>query len=150
MKETPRELKIHKNMKAGEMSISGFLGKDDRHYHEIIEEDHVKLKQIDLSIDVLVDRLEYFTIKAFDHYDGPVLIDDKYQVWYKSYRGKILCPFDHPGMFRKGSVTLKNLENGIELCWTPLNIHMIRDHCFFEGKDSAHRLEPEILKKALF
>ena len=97
-----------------------------------------------------MDRLEYFTKKAFDHYDGPVLIDDKYQVLYESYRGKILCPFDHPGMFSKGSITLKNLVNGIELCWTPLNIHMIRDHCFFEGKGSAHRLEPDVLKKGLF
>lgn len=150
MKETPREIKIHQNLKAGVMSVDGFLGDDSRHFHEIVEEDENKLTQLGISTDEIADKLDHFTENAFLSYDGPVVIDEKYQVFYQSYRGKMPCPFDHPGLFRKGSVTLKNLENNIEICWTPLNIHMIREHCFFEGKGSLHRLDPEILVKAIF
>ncbi|KQC03996.1 MAG: hypothetical protein APR54_09055 [Candidatus Cloacimonas sp. SDB] len=150
MKETPKELKIHQNLMSGTMSIDGFLGNDERHFHEIIEADRNELKLLDISTDEIADRLEYFTDKAFESYDGPVIIDKKYKVFYDSFRGKILCPFDHPGVYRKGSITLKNLQNDLEVCWTPLNIHLIREHCFFEGKGSTHRLEPTILSKVLF
>ncbi|MFC1887335.1 hypothetical protein ACFLYK_00845 [Candidatus Cloacimonadota bacterium] len=150
MKETPKEHKIHKNLKAGAMSSSGFLGDDERHYHEIIEDDRVLLRKLGTTTKHLAERMQYFTEKAFESYDGPVLIDEKFKVFYDSYRGKILCPFNHSGVFRKGTITLKNLENGIEICWTPLNIHMIEEHCFFEGKGSIHRLEPELLFKAIY
>ena len=150
MKETPKELKIHNNLSAGVMSASGFLGDDERHYHEIIEDDRILLNQLGVSTEQLAERMEYFSNKAFESYDGPVVIDEKFKVFYDSYRGKILCPFSHPGVFRKGSITLTNLENNIEVCWTPLNIHMIKEHCFFEGKGSLHRLEPDLLFKALF
>lgn len=150
MKETPQEKKIHNNMKKGVISIDGFLGKDNRHFHEIIRTDEMSLIKLDLTTDVIADRLEYFTEKAFESYIGPIVIDGKYEVFYNSFRGKIICPFGHPGAFRKGSITLKNLENDLELCWTPLNIHMIREHCFFEGEGSKHRLDPKILKEAIF
>ncbi|MBN2460502.1 MAG: hypothetical protein JXB60_02750 [Candidatus Cloacimonetes bacterium] len=150
MKETPSELRIHNNMKAGYLTVEGFLGKDDRHFHDIIREDHAVLQKISISAVQLAERMEYFTGKAFEIYDGAIIIDEKFRVEYKSYRGKIICPFAHPGVFRKGEIFFKNLENGIELCWTPLNIHMIAEHGFFEGKGSKHRLDPVILKQALF
>jgi len=150
MKSTPQELKIYKNLQAGEMSINGFLGKDHRHFLQIIAEDRARLEELDVTTDLLADRMIYFTEKAFEHYEGPMVIDEKYEVYYESFRGKMVCPFAHPGVFRKGSISLKNLENGLEVIWTPLNIHMIRDHCFFEGRGSAHRLEPAVLQKVLF
>ncbi len=150
MKETPKEMKIHLNLKAGVMSTHGFLGDDDRHFHEIIEEDESILTRLGVTTEEIADRLQYFTDEAFESYDGPIIIGGKYEVHYESFRGKMPCPFDHPGVYRKGSVTLKNLENNIEICWTPLNIHMIKEHCFFEGTGSAHRLEPETVIKAIF
>ena len=150
MKETPQEKKIHQNMKRGQLSIDGFLGDDKRHFHEIIQTDSLSLKKLGLTTDMIADRLDYFMEKSFESYIGAVVIDEKYEVFYNSYRGKIICPFGHPGVFRKGSITLKNLEKGLEICWTPLNIHLIREHGFFEGKGSGHRLEPAILKEAIF
>ncbi|MBN1948415.1 MAG: hypothetical protein JW784_01600 [Candidatus Cloacimonetes bacterium] len=150
MKETPQELKIHNNMKKGMISVTGFLGDDERHYHEIIADDKKNLEKIGLSADKIADRLEYFSRKAFPVYDGTTIIDEIYQVEYRSYRGRIMCPFGHGGGYRKGEITLVNLQNNARLCWTPLNEHMIRTHCFFEGVGSNHRLDPEIIKKALF
>jgi hypothetical protein len=54
------------------------------------------------------------------------------------------------GLIAKGQVTLKNKQNNLQVCWTPLNISMIRNHGFFEGKGAKHRLEPDILVKAIF
>jgi len=150
MKETPRELKIHNNLKAGAVVTEGFLGDDDRRFHEIIQEDKTELIKLGISNQDLAKRMEYFTQQAFEYYDGPVVVDDKYKVEYRSFRGKIICPFAHPGVYRKGEITLINLENKIKVCWTPLNIHMIKEHCFFEGKGSKHRLDPVILVKALY
>lgn len=150
MKETPEEIKIHNNMKAGVISITGFLGDDERHFHDIIAQDKKTLEKNDLTTDEIADRLQYFTDSAFINYDGPVKIDSKYVVEYKSYRGKIICPFLHGGGFRKGEITLTNKENGLSICWTPLNIHMIRDHCFFEGKGSKHRIDPGLIKDVIF
>lgn len=150
MKETPKEKKIHKNLLPGQMSIEGFLGKDKRNYSEIISTDRAELDRLDLTTKMIADRLQYFTDSAFESYDGSIIIDEKYEVIYKSFRGKLICPFGHPGVYRKGMISLKNLENGIEINWTPLNIHMISDHCFFEGKGSVHRLELITLEDAIF
>jgi len=150
MKETPLEKKIHNNMKAAVMSINGFLGKDNRHFHDIIERDCAILEKLGKTGEEIAQRMQYFTDKAFDNYMGASLIDEIYEVNYSTVRGKMQCPFAHRGLFRKGSVTLENKQNGIKLCWTPLNIHMIREHNFFEGEGSEHRLNPEDLVKGLF
>ncbi|NQT64992.1 MAG: hypothetical protein HQ554_02325 [FCB group bacterium] len=150
MKETPKEKKIYKNLLPGQMCIEGFLGKDKRNYNEIISADRAELDRLDLTTKMIADRLQYFTDSAFESYDGSIIIDEKFEVNYKSFRGNLICPFGHPGVYRKGMISLKNLENGIEINWAPLNIHMISDHCFFEGKGSIHRLEPITLKDAIF
>jgi len=95
MKETPKELKIHLNLKVGVMSTHGFLGDDDRHFHEIIEEDESILTRLGVTTEEIADRLQYFTDEAFESYDGPITIGGKYEVHYESFRGKMPCPFDH-------------------------------------------------------
>ena len=150
MKESPVEKKIHNNLKAGVISIDGFLGNDKRHFHEIISEDRAVLIKLETTTEILADRMEHFTQTAFEHYDGPVIIEDHFEVDYRSYRGKMICPFAHSGLYRKGEIILHNKKNDIRINWTPLNIHMLREHGFLEGKGSKHRLEPEKLYKALF
>jgi hypothetical protein len=150
MKETPQEKKIHENMKAGVLTMHGFLGNDDRHFHEIIAEDKSVLKKIGLTCLQIADKLQQITDKAFSSYQDSIMMDDKYLVSFRSVRGKTICPFGHPGGYTKGEIKLKNLENGRIIVWTPLNIHMIREHCFFEGEGSKHRLDPQIIKKTLF
>lgn len=150
MKETPQEKKIQKNLLPGEFTLEGFLGDDNRHFHDIVRSDRLILEKIDLTLDQIADKLEYFTNAAFESYDSSIIIDGKYEVAYKSYRGKLICPFAHSGVYRKGLIELKNLENEQILAWTPLNIHMIRAHGFFEGRGSKHRLEPDLIKKIIF
>lgn len=150
MKETPKDKMIHRNLLPGQMSIEGFLVKDKRQFNAIISADRRELDRLELTTKMISDRLQYFTDSAFESYDGSIIVDEKYKVKHNSYRGKLICPFGHPGVYRKGLITLTNLENGLEINWSPLNIHMIREHCFFEGKGSAHRLEPAILLETIF
>jgi hypothetical protein len=150
MKETPKEKKIQKNLQPGQFSIEGFLGTDKRHYTQIICADRVALDKLNLTTKMIADRLEYFSEAAFESFHDSVIIDEKFEVSHESFRGKLICPFGHPGVYRKGLIRLKNLENSIEISWTPLSIHLIREHCFFEGIGSIHRLEPSVLKQAIF
>ena len=150
MKLTPKQIKIQERMAEGKVTIDGFLGNDPRPYPEIIEDDLRKLSALDKTQEEIADRLQYFTDKAFESYDGPIVIDKIYKVEYKSYRGKMISPFLEVGRFSKGEITLENLENKIKIHWTPLSIHMIRVHGFFEGKGSGHRMEPDEVVKAVF
>ncbi len=150
MKQTPLEEKITAKMQPGVITLNGFLGEDDRHYHAIIEEDEKVLEALGFTAEVIADRLEYFTKGSFGSYEGPILIDDIYEVETDVTRGRLPCPFSHPGVYRKTVTGLINLNNGLSIRWSGLSIHLIRAHHFFEGRGSTFRLEPELLVKAIF
>lgn len=150
MKLTPQEEKIMAKMQPGVISLSGFLGDDERHLHEIIAQDERTLSELGITAVELADRMQYFTDKSFDAFAGEVLVDEHYRVETDVVRGKLPCPFSHPGVYRKAITKLKNQKNGMEIRWTSLSIHTIKAHSFFEGKGSPFRLEPEDLYKALF
>ncbi len=150
MKQTPEEKNIQERLQPGVVTLEGFLGKDKRHYHEIITEDLEKLKHLNITREEIADRMQYFTDKALLNNDEEAVIDEFYIVRYVTERGKIVSPFMDRGLIAKGQVTLKNKQNNLQVCWTPLNISMIRNHGFFEGKGAKHRLEPDILVKAIF
>jgi hypothetical protein len=150
MKQTPREDIIQQKMQPGVITMNGFLGTDDRHYHDIISDDELTLSTLQLTADQIADRLEYFTRASVSSYMGPIIIDEIYEVETEIYRGKLPCPFAHPGIHRKTITKLYNMSNHTSLQWTTLNIHLIRAHHFFEGKGSAFRLEPAEIAKTLF
>lgn len=150
MKQTPREEMIQEKLKPGVVTLDGFLGSDNRHYHEIVSKDLDKLKKIGKSNAELADRLQYFTDKAFEFADETGIIDGHYEVKFQTERGKLMSPFMDNIFVPKGFIRLTNLKNGATVEWTPLNIHLIRRYGFFEGKGSEHRVEPDILVKALY
>lgn len=150
MKQTPLEDRITAKMQPGVITLSGFLGNDDRHYHAIIQEDKKALENLGITAEEIADRLEYFTNKSFENYLEPSVIDGIYEVETEVTRGKLPCPFSHPGIYRKSVTKLTNLKTGTSIMWSTLNIHLIRQHHFFEGHGSTFRLDPEVLKKTLF
>ena len=59
-------------------------------------------------------------------------------------------PFGDPKrLYHKIVATVQNKALNKKLTYTQLNVHMIRDHGFFEGKGSIYRLEPEELVEFL-
>ena len=55
--------------------------------------------------------------------------------------GRIPCPFGD-GSFQKGEITLTHTPTGETLHFTPLTVHLIAVHGFYEGRSSPYRIEP--------
>lgn len=150
MKLSPNDIIIQDKMKPGILTSDGFLGTDKRTFRDIIAEDMKVVNTLPRSLEEIATRMTYFMEKSFLSYDGSIMIDKHYEVEYKSYRGILLSPFPKAGRFGKATIRVTNTKNNSTVTWTPLQVHFIRDHAFFEGKGSKFRLEPEILYKALF
>ena len=150
MKQTPKEKLIQQNLSGSKFALDGFLGNDRRDYLQIIKDDLRELEELKITNNEIAERLRYFSEKSFEHFAGKVIIDKIYEVEYQSFRGKVICPFKHKGVYPKGKINLKNLNNGIVISWSPLSIHLIEEHGFFEGEGSNNRLSPKMLKEVIF
>lgn len=150
MKLSPNDQIIQDKMKPGILTGEGFLGSDKRSFREIIAEDMKIVSKLPHSLEEIAMRMVYFMDESFLSYDGPIVIDEHYKVEHKTYRGVLLSPFPQAGRFGKATIKLTNLKNNSSITWTPLHIHFIRDHGFFQGKGSAFRLDPVVLHKTLF
>jgi hypothetical protein len=143
MKQTPQEKHIYDNFLPGRITKEGFLGDDARHIHEIIEEDLHALTRIGVTKEQVADRLQYFIEEGKKGLETPVTVGDfvTHVIWR---RGMLPSPFGDPKrLYHKIVATVTNTKRNRELRYTQLNVHMIRDHGFFEGKGSVFRLEPE-------
>ena len=81
-------------------------------------------------------------------------IDDKYVAKYTAWRGSQVCPWrDEIGYnnFPHSShdFEIYNKETNEELFFPGLIVHLIREHHFYEGKDSPYRVDPEKAKRVL-
>ncbi|PID27700.1 MAG: hypothetical protein CSB55_07890 [Candidatus Cloacimonadota bacterium] len=150
MKQIPQEEKIMKKLEAGVLTADGFLGNDQRSFFEIIESDKAELEKFDKTSREAGERLRYFYDSSVYAYDGPIIVDENYEIENQTVRGFLLCPFSHPGRYPKGELRIKNLKLNKEIKVTPLNIHLIEEHGFFEGKGSSHRLEIKDLMEVIF
>jgi len=150
MKQTPEELTIIKRMAPGLINQHGFLGSDQRHLHEIIQADEEALAALGKNAEEIATRMKYFMDSAAMNYDSVTVIDDCYNVEIASYMGYSICPWPHSGRYSKTLYTLTNTKNNTTVIWTPLHVHMIEEHHFFEGMDAKFRLDPVNLVKALY
>ena len=131
MKPTGKELKTMQRMQPGVQTLSGFLGDDTRPLNEIIQDDSVVLDKLGRSREEIAKRMESLTQASWDSYLEGILVEGKYQVQTEVYRGRMPCPFGHPGIYRKAVTTLTNQENGITVLWHSLSMHIIDTHCNF-------------------
>jgi hypothetical protein len=78
-----------------------------------------------------------------------IFVEPHFEVRVDSVRGKLPCPFRHPGIFPKTNITVKNKEKNSEVTFTDLHIHLVNEHGFYEGKGSVFRLDPPVLADVL-
>jgi len=150
MKRTPNETKIQARMQPGVITYGGFLGTDKRSYPQIVADDEKTLEALGKTAEEIADRLEFFQQKSFDSYETSTVIDNLWEVETEVVRGYLPCPFMHQGMYRKSYTTVTNTKSKKSFTFSALNIHLIRVHHFFEGKNSHFRLDPTELVKELF
>jgi hypothetical protein len=150
MKQKPDLDKIQSKMYESHFSSFGFMGDDTRKLTDIIRQDSETLIKLKITKEQLSKRMQHITEKAAAGLGTPVIIDSYLECYTDDSRGRIPCPFSQ-GCFAEKRVTyVKNLKTNEEIKWSDLNIHMIKEHGFFEGNGAEFRLNPVRLYKTIF
>ena len=148
LKANPTENAIRERMSAGALSLEGFLGSDSRTIEEIIAEDAAKLEAAGVSLEELGAFLQKIHEAADAGLETEVsLFDGRLTAQMQEGMGRIPCPFACGKVCHKGVIHVR--FNGDELLLTPLQIHMITEHGFFQGKGSPFRVDPAVLVKMI-
>jgi hypothetical protein len=142
VKQSPELTAVRERMRPGALSKDGFLGEDTRSLGEIIEADEQSLRRLGISRRAIARRMRHFWREGKKGLGDPIEVDGRYEVEVHSYKGRMACPFEHPGLFEKTIVMVRNLERDQELRFTTLALHLIESHGFFQGRGAAWRLEP--------
>lgn len=151
MKQSPREKKLEEVLRSTKLVAGGFMGTDARHPIEIIEDDLSELERLAVTAEQIADRMTELTELAKPRLGNWIHSATKHlRVKSEDYKGSLVCPWPHPGTFDKRITTVEHLETGGQVSWTDLNIHMIAEHSFFEGKGAFFRIEPAEIISILF
>ena len=150
MKKSPNLQKLEEVLRSSTLSAVGFMGSDNRSLTEIVDADLAELARLDYTTGQLAEKMQQITDLAAKALGNWAHIDDTHQAKVAEAKGRIPCPWPHPAYFAKRVTTLKDTETGDEIKWSDLNIHLIKEHSFFEGKGSPFRIEPRQLIQILF
>ncbi len=143
MSLVPKEKSLRQLLGPSQFSSEGFLGTDVREPEEIIKEDLMALQQLGATKEKIAAALRDVYVKAERALGNSVNISEKVTAVHQEARGRIPSPFPGDGEFQKGQVVLSDARSGHSLLITPLSIHLIEKHGFFQGKGSKYRIEPE-------
>jgi len=151
MKQSPRDKKLEEVLRSTKLVAGGFMGTDLRHPDEVIAQDAATLEKLGIDAARIAERMQVLTDLAIPRLGNWIDYDyGKLRVKSEDFKGSLVCPWPHPGQFDKRITTVEHLETGRQLIWTDLNIHMIAEHGFFEGKGAFFRIEPSEIVEILF
>ncbi len=150
MKKSPQEKKLEELLKSSKFSSSGFLGTDRRNLWEIIDEDAAQVARTGRTMEEVATRMQQLTNAGAEGLGEWVAIGQNLRVMVDDNRGVVPCPWPHRVRCLKRITTVNNSETGTYLRWSELNIHLIKEHGFFEGKGSPFRIEPTALVLMIF
>lgn len=163
MRESPQMQKLEEILRSSKLVAGGFMGSDSRIVSEIVDADAAEVSRLGLTIVQVAARMQAITDIAKAGLGNWVKVDDKRQAVVAEAKGSIVCPWPHLGRYAKRVTTLELIRSGLPLRlpsqdgaagdtirWSDLNIHLIAEHGFFEGRGSAFRIEPAKLIKIIF
>ena len=142
--------KLERALRSSVTVAGGFLGTDGRPVDQILAADRATLQALGFTPEQIGQRMQDLTDAARPGLGTEVVIDDRWVVWCEEWKGLMVCPWPHGGRFDKRLTTVRRTDTGQTISWTDLNIHLIAEHGFFEGKGAAFRLEPADLVRILF
>jgi hypothetical protein len=149
MKQTPDMDRFQKNMAPGAITREGFLGTDSRTLADILTEDDARVNRLRLSHRGIGRRMRALREAGLRGLETAVVFEEHFEVRAESVRGKLPCPFLHGVFVPKINTHVLNRRTGESIVFTDLNLHMIEEHGFYEGRDALFRLDPERLKTVL-
>jgi hypothetical protein len=136
--------RIIERMKPGVLSLHGFLGTDRRALEQIIDADSSTVAGLDTTHTELAGVLLNMLEKAAAGLGTRVAVAEHLEADYCEVMGRIPCPWGD-GSFQKGEVTLIDTETGATLYFSPLSVHMIAHHGFYDGHGSRYRVDPAVI-----
>jgi len=149
MKQAPDIRQVVDRMRPGVLCRDGFLGSDRRRLEEIIETDRSTVAGLGTSHEAIAKRLEAVYDGARAGLGTPVAIGERLTAVWREAMGRIPCPWGRCGTFPKGEVEVTDAETGRSLLLTPLSIHQVAAHGFYQGRGSRYRVEPELACRLL-
>ncbi|NOY80992.1 MAG: hypothetical protein GXP31_08300 [Kiritimatiellaeota bacterium] len=141
MKANPAEAQVRQRMAPGVLSRDGFLGTDSRNIADIVAEDRADLDAAGVTAADIARVLEDIHRAADAGLETSItLCDGAVRARGVEVMGRIPCPFGCGVRAHKAVITVEAL--GKELRITPILIHLIGTHGFFQGRGSPFRIEP--------
>lgn len=142
MRQSPDMQKIQEKMQPGKLTESGFLGDDTRNLADILADDNDTVIRLGLKHEEIAARMRYFTEEGKIGLGSPVIIDEIFIVTVEDHRGVVPCPFSEGFLADKRNTSVINLFTKRTVRWSDLNIHMIEEHGFYEGRGAYFRVDP--------
>ncbi len=148
---SPIELKeVEERLKGRKWSSHGFIGEHED-LKQLLDEDDLLVKKLGLTHEAIADRVEYFIYKSNEiagkshDIDGEGTIDDgKFYIGYVTHCGRQGCPWGPVNFhYRYGNniYWVKNMELKEHIRFPGLILHLIKNHHFYEGKQSPYRFD---------
>ncbi len=150
MRPSPEDKNPERVPQTGALNAGGFMGADLRSVDAVIAEDAATLKGLGYRVAQVAARIQELRDLARPALGNWVKVGDALQVKSEDYKGWIGCPWPHAGRFEKRITTAERLDTGQSVSWSDLNIHLIKEHSFFEGKVSFFRIEPQEIIRVIF
>jgi hypothetical protein len=150
MKESSQAQKLEQILRSSKLVSGGFMGGDSRSVAEVIEADASEVSRLGYTTEQIAARMRTITDAARKGLGNAIKVDDKLQAVAEEARGSAVCPWPHPGKYVKRVTTVERLDSGEAIRWSDLNIHLIAEHGFFEGRGSVFRIEPKELTDVIF
>ena len=145
MKQIPLDRIVTGRMAPGVLCREGFFGTDKRSLGEIADTDNSTLSAREATHRQVADRLRTVLARAVAGLGTPVRIREGLTAVFHEAMGRIPSPWPGEGTFRKGHVELVEADTGRHVEFTPLSIHLIAEHGFYQGRGARFRLEPSLL-----
>ncbi|MFO7730192.1 MAG: hypothetical protein R6V86_05455 [Spirochaetia bacterium] len=149
MKQSPQLKQVQENMRPGVLTLHGFLGTDRRDLVEILEDDEAEVRRIGTTHRAIAAKMTALRDRGKEGLGEFIKVEPNFEVRVDSVRGGIPSPFGGPGLIPKTNTTVRNTRLSREIVYTDINIHLIGEHGFYEGKGSLFRLEPHELVEIL-
>ena len=150
MKKSPQMQKLEAILRSSKLAAGGFMGTDPRSLTDVIDADIAELSRLGVTAEEIAARMQQITDIAKTGLGNWVKVDQGRRAMADEAKGAIVCPWPHPGRFVKRVTTVELIDSARTVRWSDLNIHLIAEHSFFEGKDSPFRVEPAKLTKIIF
>ncbi|MHC4170418.1 MAG: hypothetical protein ACYSWQ_26045 [Planctomycetota bacterium] len=150
MKESPQSKKLDQVLRSSKLAAGGFMGTDPRSAAEVIDADTSDLSRLGHTAEQVASRMQSITDAAKAGLGTWVQVDEKRRAVVAEARGFAICPWPHSGRYVKRVTTVELLDSAETVRWSDLNIHLIAEHGFFEGRGSTFRIEPAELVAVIF